>query len=313
MSDGGKLSGVIAPALTPFKDDLSPDTGRFIDNCQYLLANGCNGLAVFGTTSEANSMAAEEKMALLDALITSGVDPQVLMPGTGACSVTETAALTSHAVKSGCSGVLMLPPFYYKGIDDDGIFAHFDAVIQRVGDSALKIYLYHIPPQAVIGFSLDLIERLIEAYPDTVVGLKDSSGDWDNMKAILDRFPGFELFAGSEQFLLAVLRGGGAGTISAQANINAAGQRRLFDNWQTDEADALQEAVVALRTILTAGYPLVPMLKEIAAHYRGDPAWRQLRPPLVNMGAAQTKQLLDALAAHGFALPNLEPMALAGE
>ena len=312
MSRTDRMSGVIAPVLTPYNEDMSPDTDRFIEHCHWLLANGCCGLAVFGTTSEANSLSAREKMELLEAVIQSGVDPRKLMPGTGACSITETVALTAHAVQAGCGGVLMLPPFYYKGVDNDGLFRHFDEVIQRVADSELHIYLYHIPPQAVIGFDLDLIGRLMDAYPDTVVGLKDSSGSWDNMKGIMETYPNLTMFPGSEQFLLPALRMGAAGTISAQANVNAPALGHLFDNWESADAEALQDAVTALRGVFT-GYPLIPFLKEIVAHFRRDPAWRNLRPPLSNLDSANAGALIDAVTRHGFSMPNLEALALTGE
>src|SRR5579862_2630645 len=174
------FAGVLVPVLTPFTRTGEPDAGRFVAFCRWLLDQGADGLAIFGTTSEANSMSGVERMELLDRLIASGIPAAKLMPGAGACSVTEAAALCRHAVGHGVGGVLMLPPFYYKGMDDDGLFAFFAGVIDRVGSAALRMYLYHIPPQTILGLSLDLVGRLIEAYPETVVGLKDSSGDWNN-------------------------------------------------------------------------------------------------------------------------------------
>ena len=159
------FAGVLVPVLTPFTRSGEPDAGRFIDFCRFLLDQGADGLAIFGTTSEANSMSGAERMELLDRLIDAGIPAAKLMPGTGACSVTEAATLIRHAVGHGVGGVLMLPPFYYKGMDDDGLFAFFAGVIDRVGSDALRMYLYHIPPQTVLGLSLDLVGRLIEAYP----------------------------------------------------------------------------------------------------------------------------------------------------
>src|SRR5436190_9196211 len=214
------FAGVLVPVLTPFTATGEPDAGRFVAFCRWLLDQGADGLAIFGTTSEANSMSAGERMELLDRLIASGVPAARLMPGTGACSITEAATLIRHAVGHGCGGVLMLPPFYYKGMSDDGVFAFISAVIDKVGSSALKVFLYHIPPMAVVGYSLDLVGRLIAAYPEIVVGLKDSSGDWNNTAALLERFPGFAVFPGSDVFLLAALRKGGAGFITASGNVH---------------------------------------------------------------------------------------------
>ena len=136
-----RIRGVLAPVVTPFKADFSPDRDRFIRHCQWLVSQNC-GLAPFGTTSEANSMSADERMSLLDALVAAGVDPLRMMPGSGCCSITETVALTSHAVKHGCAGVLMLPPFYYKDVGEEGLYRYFSEVVQRIGDARLRIYLY---------------------------------------------------------------------------------------------------------------------------------------------------------------------------
>src|SRR5881409_1551345 len=224
-----RIRGVLAPVVTPFKVDLSPDRERFIRHCQWLLSQDC-GLAVFGTNSEANSMAAGERSTLLDGLVAAGIDPSRMMPGTGCCSITETVELTAHAVKHGCTGVLMLPPFYYKKVSEEGLYRYFSEVVQRVGDTRLKIYLYHIPPVAIIGVTPKLVERLLKAYPNAIAGMKDSSGDWNNTKTFLDAFSrsGFDVFVGSESFLLANMRNGGVGTISATANVNPAAIYELY-------------------------------------------------------------------------------------
>src|SRR5437870_4217287 len=248
-ADRTRLSGVLAPVLTPFRSDLSPDAARFVRHCRWLLSQGCAGLAVFGTTSEANSLSVEEREALLEELLGAGIDPAKLLPGTGCCALSDSVRLTRAAVRAGCAGVLMLPPFYYKGVSEEGLFRSFAEVIERVGDSRLRVYLYHIPPVAQVGFSVKLVERLVTAYPSTVVGMKDSSGDWNNTKAMLDAFArsGFDVFAGSERFLLANLRHGGVGCITATANVNAAAIARLFREWRTPGAEQLQEELNAVR------------------------------------------------------------------
>ena len=211
-----------------------------------LTGNGSSGIAngycrrtagslLFGTTSEANSMSTDERISLLDALVAAGIDPSRMMPGTGCCSITETVELTAHAVKHGCAGVLMLPPFYYKDVSEEGLYRYFSEVVQRVGDARLRIYLYHIPPVAIVGITPKLVERLLKAYPNAIAGMKDSSGDWNNTKTFLDAFAesarpartGFDVFVGSESFLLANMRNGGAGTISATANVNPAAIHEL--------------------------------------------------------------------------------------
>ena len=181
-----RIRGVLAPVVTPFKADLSPDSQRFIAHCKWLLSQNC-GLAVFGTNSEANSLSMEERATLLDELVAAGVDPARMMPGTGCCSLMETVKLTKQAVGNGCAGVLMLPPFYYKDVGEEGLYRYFSEVVRRVGDARLKIYLYHIPPVAIVGVTVKLVERLLTAYPNAIAGMKDSSGDWNNTKTFSAR------------------------------------------------------------------------------------------------------------------------------
>ena len=297
------FAGVLVPVLTPFTAAGEPDAGRFVAFCRWLLGQGADGLAIFGTTSEANSMSAGERMDLLDCLVAAGVPPAKLMPGTGACSITEAATLIRHAVGHGCGGVLMLPPFYYKGMTDQGVYDFVSSVIDRVGSSALKMYLYHIPPQTMIPFGVELVGRLIKAYPGAVVGLKDSSGDWNNTKALLDAYAGsgFAIFPGSEVFLLDGLRHGGVGCITATGNVNVPGIRRVYENWRTLQADALQAEITLARKTIQA-YPMVPALKRIVAHFHNDPDWASVRPPMERLSDAQSKSLLADLAKIDFTL-----------
>ena len=289
-----RFSGVLVPVLTPFKADLSPDTDRFVTLCKWLLDQGATGLAPFGTTSEANSMSIEERMALLEAAVAGGVPAEKLMPGTGCCSISDSIKLTKHAVGLKCGGVLMLPPFYYKNMSDAGLFASFSEVIQQVGDSSLQIYLYHIPPQANVAITLDLIGMLTKEYPDTVVGLKDSGGDWNNTEAVIKNFPGFTVFPGSEVFLLQGLRAGGAGCITATGNVNPSGIRKVFDNWQGPDADALQARINEVRMTIQA-YPMIPALKRMMAHFHKNEAWATVRPPMVKLDETKSAGLIADL------------------
>jgi 4-hydroxy-tetrahydrodipicolinate synthase len=293
----------MAPVLTPFRADLSPDGKRLARHCRWLVSQGCAGLAVFGTTSEANSLSVEEREALLEQLLAEGIEPGRLLPGTGCCALTDTVRLTKAAVRAGCAGVLMLPPFYYKGVSDEGLYRAFADVIERVGDSRLRVYLYHIPQVTQIGLSANLIGRLLAAYPRIVAGMKDSSGDWHNTKAMLDVFGGrgFDVFPGSERFLLAAMRGGGAGCITATANVNPAAIARLFEQAGAPGADDLQEGLNRVRGVIEK-YPAIAALKAVMAHFSGDAAWRTVRPPLTELSPAQTESLLSELTAAGFRL-----------
>jgi len=274
------LSGVLAPVLTPFQANLEIDVPRFVDHCRSLLADGCSALAVFGTTSEANSLSVEERERLLLALLEAGIPPEKLLPGTGCCALPDTVRLTRAATRAGCAGVLMLPPFYYKNLSDEAVFRSFAAVIDRVADPRLRIFLYHIPNYSQVGIPLAVIQRLRKAYPEIVVGLKDSSGDFSNTKAVLDNVPGFQVFVGSERYLLANLRAGGAGCITATANVNAAAIAKAFHD-RTEEAQAGIDQV----RIFFEQFPMIPALKAELAERRNDPAWRTVRPPLVELPA----------------------------
>ena len=305
MTQAQRIRGVLAPVVTPFNKDLSPDPQRLIAQCKWMLTQNC-GLAVFGTNSEANSLSVNERIALLDALLAADIDPARMMPGTGCCALTDTVRLTEHAVKAGCGGVLMLPPFYYKDVSEDGLYRNFAEIIERVGDARLKIYLYHIPPVAVVGIKPGLVERLMKQYPTAIAGMKDSSGDWSNTKTMLDAFAksGFDVFVGSESFLLANMKNGGTGCISATANVNPAAIDRLYREWRGPDAESQQQALDVVRK--TVGqHAMIPALKAVVAHYTGDPDWAILRPPLTELTAAQAKNVIDGLKKLDFDMPGI--------
>jgi 4-hydroxy-tetrahydrodipicolinate synthase len=227
--------------------------------------------------------------------------------------------LTAQAVKHGCAGVLMLPPFYYKGVSEEGLDRYFSEVVQRVGDARLKIYLYHIPPVAVVGITTGLVERLLKAYPNAIAGMKDSSGDWNNTKTFLDAFSvragraistaraarTFDVFVGSESFLLANMRNGGAGTISATANVNPAAIHKLYTEWKNADADEQQVKLNLVRDLFGKKYPMIAALKRAIAIYAKNPAWAKVRPPLVELTAEQAKTLAAELKAISFTMPGL--------
>ncbi len=298
MTATATMSGVLTPVVTPFDDDLKPDAARLLKQCQWLQSNNC-GLAIFGTNSEGNSMSTGERIMLMEALVEGGVDAAQLMPGTGCCALTDSIELSKRATDLGCGGVLMLPPFYYKGADDDALYRSYAEIIQRVGDDKLKIYLYHIPQVSNVPITLTLIEKLVKDFPDTVVGIKDSSGDWSNTKAMLDNFPGFGVFAGSETFLLQNMRNGGVGCISATANINPGAIHDLYATWQNDDADDQQARLDEVRGVFE-GFPMIPAMKAAIAHFAGDGVWKNVRPPLMNLPEDATNKLLGELDRISF-------------
>ena len=304
MSMPKKIRGVLSPVVTPFTSDLKPDPERYIAYCRWLLSQNC-GLAAFGTTSEANSLSACERSMMLDSLVSAGLDTSRMMPGTGCCSIPDTVKLTEQAMKSGCAGVLMLPPFYYKDVSEEGLYRYFSEVIQRVSDSRLRIYLYHIPPIAIVGITPSLIERLLKQYPIAIAGMKDSSGVWETTKMYLEGFAksGFDVFVGRETYLLDAMRLGGAGTISATATVNPSATYKLFMEWESPGAEAQQEKLNATRDIFNKNYSAIPALKQAIAIYGKDAAWANVRPPLVELTPAQAKSLAGELNQAGFVMP----------
>ena len=291
-------SGVWVPAATPFRADLSIDYDRYLAHCARLFADGAHGLAVLGTTSEANSLDLGEREKVLERLLKAGISPLQLLPGTGTSSLGDTVRLTRHAISLGVRGVLLLPPFYYKGVSDEGLYAYVREVIRRVNDKRLALYLYNFPQMTTITWSPLLVGLLLQDFPETIVGLKDSSGDVDYMETLLESYPGFAVFPSSESLLLKGLRKGAAGIISATANTHVAGIRALYDNWQTDQAAALHDRASAIRA---AAQPFgwIPAVKAILAAREGTSDWARVRPPLDELNDDEKNDLLAAIEAAG--------------
>ncbi|HWK25304.1 MAG TPA: dihydrodipicolinate synthase family protein [Solirubrobacter sp.] len=289
------MKGVVAAVLTPLREDLSIDRAAFAAHCTRLLDAGCHGLGIFGTTGEANSFSIAERVDAWEALVADGVPAATLVPGTGACALPDAVTLTREALAVGAGAVLALPPFYYKGVSDDGLFAFFAELIERVADDRLRLLLYHIPPMAVIGFSPALIGRLLDAYPGTIAGTKDSSSDAARIEATCREFPQLDVFTGSESLLLDTLRWGGAGCISASVNLNAREARAVYDRFQAGEDAAAEQRALSQVRRAIGDRQLIPALKAIMRARTGDDVWRTLRPPLRPLDAADAAALVAAL------------------
>ena len=290
-------SGVFSAALTPFDADLAPDHAAFVAHAKRLLDQGCDGIAMLGTTGEANSLTTAERQALLEATVAGGVAPDRLLPGTGVAALPDTIALTRHALSCGVTTVVMLPPFYYKGISDDGLFAAYAEVIERVGDPRLRVVLYHIPPMSAVPITFPVIERLRARYPGTFTGIKDSSGDLANMTALVKTFPGLSVLAGADPLMLPLLKEGGAGCITATSNLVAADLAFIFrhhaDPARAAEVEAAQARVVAARNQVSR-FPQIASLKAMLAERTGQPGWRRLRPPLLALTNDEAAAMLAA-------------------
>ena len=291
--------GVFCAAATPLNADLSVDLAAFTTHCRTLLEEGCDGIALLGTTGEANAFSSDERRAILEAALDAGIASGQLLPGTGCCAIPDTVALTRHALSLGVTRVVMLPPFYYKGVSDEGLFAAYADVIERVADGRLRIVLYHIPQMSGVPLSLGLVARLIAAFPEIVVGIKDSAGDLANMHAMVEAFPGFAVLAGADPLLLPLLEAGGAGCITATSNLAArqlATVYRLFnDPTRRAEVTAAQNGIVALRNISNR-FAQIPTIKAMLAAKTGNPGWHRTRPPLVPLAAEQRAVIARAYA-----------------
>ncbi|KQU93524.1 dihydrodipicolinate synthetase [Devosia sp. Root105] len=297
---GFGISGVYCATVTPLNADLSPDLKRLGAHCQNLLAEGCHGIALLGTTGEANSFSVAERKAILEGALAAGITPEQLAPGVGVAAIPDTVELTRHALSLGISRVVMLPPFYYKGVSDDGIFAAYARIIEAVADPRLKLILYHIPQTSAVPLSRPLVTRLIAAFPGIVVGLKDSSGDYGNMQGLVEDNPGFAVMVGADPLLLPFLKIGGAGCITATSNLAARALRTIYDHHadpaRANEVDAAQGRIEAARAMLNS-YGQIPTIKAVLAERDGDDGWSRVRPPLMPFAAEKLGELRERVAA----------------
>ena len=302
MAESNRLSGVLCPVVTPFKPDLTVDSGRLERHCRWLLSNGV-GLALFGTNSEANSLSIDEKIELLNSLVENGMATHRMMPGTGCVALPDSVRLTKVAVKMNCAGVLVLPPFYYKEVSDVGLFRSYAEIIEQVGDSRLRIYLYNIPQLTGVRISSELVEKLLTEYPDCIAGIKDSAGDWTYTKSMIESFSssGFDVFPASEVFLKDTLNIGGKGCISATVNINPGGIVALWTGLLDGLSDDREQDAMTIRKIFEK-YPMIAALKATIAHFTDDPDWSRVRPPLDQLSADQAKILIKELMEAGFCM-----------
>ena len=281
------LSGVIAAVATPIDESSAPDLKRAVKLARYLLDNGCDGLNVLGTTGEATSFSLDERKGVMDAYKANGLPLHRLMVGTGAAAVSDAVALTRHAAELGFGGALVLPPFYYKGVPDDGLVAYVDTLVKATERKPIPIYLYHFPAMSGLPWHVTLIERLLESFPGRIVGLKDSSGDMAFARAAAEVSPDFAVFPSTEACLIDARSGAFAGCISATANLNADLCARA---WSQGDAGALDGAVTIRK--LFDGKPLVSGVKALLAHIHADAGLARVRPPLAPFSAADRASVI---------------------
>lgn len=295
------LKGVLTANLTPLNADLTVDHDKLVEHCHWLLSQGSDAIAVLGTTGEANSFTVEERMTALEALIEGGIPAAKIMLGTGCCAFPDTVKLSTHALQHGVRDLLLLPPFYYKA-SDEGLKAYFKLLLERINNPEVRIYLYHIPQMSGVSFSIELTKELASLYPDNIVGMKDSSGNWEHMSGIVKEIPGFQMFAGTEKFLLDMLKAGGVGCISATANATSARAQEVYQAFvEGKDADSLQNALTEVRKSFE-GFVFVSALKAKFADWQDRAAWEHMRAPNIPLSTEDKANLNARLEAVNFSL-----------
>lgn len=297
------LKGIWVPVLSPQKEDLSIDLDRLFDHLDWLFGHQIHGIVLFGTNGEATSFSVAERKEVLEAICNKGLQNEKVMVGTGCCALSDTVELSIHALELGYEHHLVLPPFYYKQPSQKGLMNNYSEIIQRVGQDALKVYLYNFPQLSGINLDGELVGHLMERFPDNVVGYKDSAGNWNQTLEIMERNPNITMFPGSEIFLSKVLEVGGAGVITGTGNVNPGMVKKTYDAFFHDpeEAGLLQEKINQFRKMIQK-YPLIGALKQLMAHYGQDQQWLNLRPPLIALSESEGAALIDSIDEIDFNL-----------
>ena len=290
--------GVYAASITPVDSSGEPDGKRLIEHCNWLMDQGVTGVAPLGTTGEGNSLPLSFRVKVPALFRDAVFSSDKVIFGTGSCSVGDAVAATQAVVDAGFTNALVLPPFYYKNISDDGVFNYFDQLINRVNSDALRVYLYHFPQLSMTPFTVPLIQRLKAAFGPVIAGLKDSSGDFKGTLEFAKATDDFDVFPGSEAVLIEGLANGCTGSISATSNASATLTAKTFNANGTPAAADLQELLTAVR-LAVAKYPLSPALKQIKAWQSNDDSWRGVLAPNIELNDSQQRDLRNALQALG--------------
>jgi 4-hydroxy-tetrahydrodipicolinate synthase len=285
-----RLSGVIAAIATAVDEAGEPDCARSTALARFLLDHGCDALNVLGTTGEATSFSIAQRRKVMNAYREAGLPMERLMVGTGAAAVADAAELSRHAAELGFAAALLLPPFYYKGVADEGLLAYLETIVAATKTRPIPIYLYHFPALSGVPWHVALLARIVSSFGGRIAGLKDSSGDLAFSRAAAAVAPGFAVFPSNEAALMEAREGPFAGCISATVNLNADLCARAY---RGGDAAALEAAVNIRR--LFDGKPLVAGVKALLTHIHGDPAWARVMPPLTAFSAADR-----ALAVSGY-------------
>ncbi len=296
MTGPSSVRGLWCATLTPLGRDGSVDHARFAAHAQGLLAHGVDGIVPFGTMGEGPSFSVAERFAGLDALLAAGIAPDRIVPATGCAAFADAVALTRHALRSGCARCLILPPFFWKDLDDEAVFRYYAALIDAVGDCRLQVYLYHIPQISAVPIRPEVVARLAAAYPGVIAGVKDSGGDFAHTTELLTQLPHLSILTGHEPHVSALMQSGGAGTICGVANLWPSLIAALLEPGAAPNDEARIRAFLDI----VLPYPFVPAFKAILAWQTGDAAWCAVRPPLLPLTEAECEMLFAALEAASF-------------
>lgn len=290
--------GVLAALVTPLTDALEPDTASLVAHARRLLSHGCTGLVALATAGEANSLSLAQRLRVIEALAASGLPMTRIVVGGGSCALDEAVALTKTIVAAGAAGVLLLPPFYYRDASADGLYRFYTALIERIGAPRLRIVLHHRPQASSAPITETLIVRLKAQFGATIAGVQNGAGDWPTTQALIRDFPGLAIFSGTERYLLATLRAGGQGSISATLNLTAPLAGAVNEHWQSADAEALQQDLTTLRAVFD-DFPTPMAPKEMLARLTAAPRWRNVLPPLVPLDAGLADSLHNRLESLG--------------
>ena len=290
-----KISGVFSAALTPIKQDLSINQDLYLRHCQYLMRQGHDGIAIFGTTGEANSFSIQEKKNNLEYLLSNRIDPKILIPGTGSSSLKDAIDMTKHAVDHKVRAVLLLPPFYYKNVSEEGIVNYYRYIIEGVGKNDMHYILYHIPQNSYVPISFKIIEILLKLYPNNVIGLKDSAGDTDRMLKIIKYFNNFAVFCGHDSLALNVCKRGGAGAITAGTNVCGKLLSFIIKNYKKENEirnfAEMQKLLQQIRQVITSHEP-ISLMKSYFSIVDNIPEWNNVLPPLKRLDNPKNHKLI---------------------
>ncbi len=283
-----EIFGLSAALVTPFGEDGDIDLARLVSHAREVLAEGCDSVTVFGTTGEGYGISLMERAAVLGALAGAGIEPaKSVYAGVLAVTTDDAVAQSRIALDAGARGLLFAPPFYLKGVEDEGLYAWFSRVIEKIGPLARGILLYHIPGQTSVPISVSLVSRLRKAFPGVISGVKDSSGKWGDAQAFLAEHGDLAILIGEERLLARAVRAGAQGSICGLANMAPALLRPVIYEGQDSDK------VVRLVDMITS-FPVLPTVKALTSHVRKDVRFRKVRPPIRDLEPALVKKAADA-------------------